>query len=258
MKKDKYNYPKSSDEEKINRKKLYDLFKNNPIGNEEIMNNLTLFLRKNIFQEILSINNLYKKILNKPGIVIELGCRWGQRLSTFTALRGIHEPYNFKRKIIGFDTFSGFIEINAEDVGCRHLNVGDFSTTENYDIFLNELLDTLENESPLSHIKKYEIIKGDVVETLPSYLKENPSTIVGLIYFDLDLYKPTIECLRTLLPYMHQETIIAFDEFAHPTYPGETTAFKEFANLTNSSFQQFENTTYPTFTKLKFINLKQF
>lgn len=252
----KYNYPKSSSEEKINREKLYHLFKNNPIGDIEIMNNLTLFLRKNIFHEILSMNCLYRKILDIPGIVIELGCRWGQRLSTFTSLRGIYEPYNFKRKIVGFDTFSGFKEINKEDIGCRKLDIRNFSTTEDYDIFLNDLLGVLENESPLSHIKKYDIIKGDVIETLPLYLKENTSTIVGLVYFDLDLYKPTLECLKTLLPYMHQETIIAFDEFAHPTYPGETSAFKEFANISNSKLMQIENTTYPTYIKLKHLDLR--
>ena len=39
---------------------------------------------------------------------MEFGVRWGQNLITLNNLRGIYEPFNHSRKIIGFDTFEGF------------------------------------------------------------------------------------------------------------------------------------------------------
>ena len=52
-----------------------------------------------------------------------------------------------------------------------------------------------EKETPLSHIKKCELYKGNAPEQLSQYLSENPETIVALAYFDMDVYKPTKECL---------------------------------------------------------------
>ena len=55
-------------------------------------------------------HELYQKILNVHGVVIEFGTRWGQNLALFESFRGMYEPYNHFRKIIGFDTFEGFLE----------------------------------------------------------------------------------------------------------------------------------------------------
>ena len=57
---------------------------------------------------ILYYNEIYKKILDKPGVIMEFGVQYGESLSTLIKLRGVYEPYNYNRKIIGFDTFVGF------------------------------------------------------------------------------------------------------------------------------------------------------
>jgi hypothetical protein len=43
------------------------------------------------------------------------------------------------------------------------------------------------------HIRRTLIVQGDVRETLPRYLADNPHTVIALAYFDLDLYEPTRE-----------------------------------------------------------------
>ena len=45
--------------------------------------------------------------------------------------------------------------------------------TDGYEEELEEILSIQEQFSPLDHIKKFEIIKGDIIKTLPKYLKEN-------------------------------------------------------------------------------------
>jgi len=42
---------------------------------------------------------LYRQALEVQGVVMEFGCRWGQNVSLFSALRGIYEPFNRLRKV---------------------------------------------------------------------------------------------------------------------------------------------------------------
>ncbi len=46
---------------------------------------------------------------------MEFGTRWGQNLSIFSNLRTLYEPTHYHRKIIGFDTFSGFVDVAPQD-----------------------------------------------------------------------------------------------------------------------------------------------
>ena len=78
------------------------------IPNDELIKNLGLFLTPASLGRILFINHLYEKILNKQGVIAEFGCRYGQNLSLFMALRGIYEPYNRLRKIIGFESLGRY------------------------------------------------------------------------------------------------------------------------------------------------------
>ena len=90
-----------------------------------------------------------------------------------------------------------------------------------------------EKLSPRPQMKRFELVQGDVFETLPKYLDRNPQTIVALVYIDLDLYEPTKEVLRSLSDHMHRGTVIAFDELSLEQFPGETLAFKEVLGARN-------------------------
>ena len=171
------------------------------------------------------LNELYKMILDTEGVIMELGVRWGQNLSVFTALRGIYEPYNIKRKIIGFDTFRGFINLTNEDG--KKIKKKDLAVPKDHFKYLCNLITHLEKFNPVTHIKKHEIIKGDAIHTLKKYLKDNPQTIVSLAFFDFDIYKPTKVCLKQLIPHLIKGSVIAFDELNDKISPGETLAFKE-------------------------------
>ena len=45
---------------------------------------------------------------------MDFGTRWGNNMALFSIFRGMYEPFNRHRKIIGFDTFSGFPSINEK------------------------------------------------------------------------------------------------------------------------------------------------
>ena len=229
----------ASNEEEVRRNAFLQLYLENPIPSREMLANIGLFSKRQELTKVLFFDRLYQQILDVHGVVMEFGVRWGQNLVTLTNLRGIYEPYNYSRKIIGFDTFSGFTQIHQRDGEHPVLKEGAFSVTEDYSAYLDSILKYHESESPLSHIKKNFLIKGDASVTLNQYLTEHPETIIAFAYFDFDIYEPTFKCLQIIKDHVTKGTIIGFDELNDPHFPGETIALKEAWGLSNISLQRY-------------------
>lgn len=208
------------------KQSLYDAFENAPVPKSERFAQISLFLDRRMISRFLFMNEIYEKILDIHGVIMEFGVRYGSNLALFTSLRGIYEPYNHNRKIIGFDTFEGFPELD-KDKDPDYAKVGDHKVTQNYEIFLEQILQIHETMSPLEHIKKFELVKGDASTTIKSYLEKNPQTIIAFAYFDMDIYKPTKECLSTIIPYLSKGSVIGFDQINDINWPGETAALRE-------------------------------
>ncbi|MFA6401508.1 MAG: hypothetical protein WCX31_07770 [Salinivirgaceae bacterium] len=225
----------SVSEQKL-REDFIKLYLESPIIDEEKMQNIGLFINRMSLSRILFMHELYQKIINVHGIVVEFGVRWGQNLALFSNFRGIYEPYNYNRKIVGFDTFEGFPEVTKED-GEYNL-VGNYGVTENYEAYLNKVLQCHELDSPISHKKKFELIKGDATSTFGKYLVDHPETIVSFAYFDFDIYKPTKSCLELLMNRVTKGSVIAFDELNCPEFPGETIALMEAVGLKTYSIKR--------------------
>lgn len=202
-------------------------FKSTPVPDREILQNLPLFLNRQNLSQILFVNEMYQHILDVHGVIMEFGVRWGRNMALYGSLRGIYEPFNHNRKIIGFDTFEGFPSVDKLDGVDEIISVGAYNVTENYDAYLAKILDYHEQESPISHIKKYEIVKGDASASINSYLTTHPETIVALAYFDFDIYQPTRDCLMAIKDRLSRGSVVGFDELNDATYPGETLALKE-------------------------------
>ena len=129
-------------------------------------------MRKHTLSKFLYYNKLYQKILDIPDTVCEFGVHWGATKSLLLNLKGIYEPYNFSRKVFRFDTFSWFPEVDKKDG--TFPKKGDYSSGERHYTELNELLKIQESFSPINHIQKYELIKGDATKTFPQWLEDNP------------------------------------------------------------------------------------
>ena len=222
---------RASESQSQARKVLLNLFNTCPIPTEQLLVNLHLYLRSSVLAKLLYVNELYKKIINIPGVIMEFGVWWGANLAMFESLRAVYEPYNYTRKTIGFDTFTGYPSISPEDGRSELASKGAYSVTENYEKYLAELLDYHEQENTMSHIKKYELVKGDVNATIDQYFTKHPETIIALAYFDLQLYEPTKKCLQAIMPHMVKGSVIALDELNSEEFPGETLAFKEVLGL---------------------------
>lgn len=200
--------------------------------------NLGLYMRSSVVAKFLYLDELYRLIVGTPGVIFEFGVWWGQNLALLESLRAVYEPYNHTRTIVGFDTFTGYPSITPTDGTSPYAKPGAYATGELYEDYLTQLLDYHEQENVLSHLKKYRIVKGDVAQTAPAYLKEHPETIVALAYFDLQLYEPTKAVLESIKPYLTRGSVIALDELNSRDFPGETVALREVWDLDSVRIQR--------------------
>lgn len=218
------------------KQQLVQALRHSPIPDRELLDNLGLFLTRQTLSRINFMQKLYQMIVPVHGVIMEFGVRWGQNMALFSNLRGIHEPFNYNRKIIGFDTFEGFPSVAPQDG--NNVSQGDYAVADNWMDELEVILEFHEQNAPIPHKKKHQLAKGDATLTLPDYLKEHPETIVALAYFDFDLYKPTRDCLEAILPHLTKGSILAFDELNTPEFPGETLAVREVLGLSRYAIKR--------------------
>lgn len=237
----------SSERERRLRESFKVLFNQCPIPEKEMLANLGLFLNRQALSRILFMHKLYKRILHVPGIVVEFGVRWGQNLALFNNFRGIYEPYNYTRKVVGFDTFEGFPVTTPEDGNADAISVGAYSVVANYEDFLEKVLAYHEQESPLPHLLKHELVRGDASVTVERYLKDNPETIIALAYFDFDIFEPTAKCLEAIRGHLVKGSVIGFDELNCHYFPGETLALKKIFGLDKYRLIRSPENPFPSF-----------
>jgi hypothetical protein len=178
---------------------------------------------------MILMQRLYQEIVPVHGVIMEFGVRWGQNLALWLNLRGMYEPFNYNRRVIGFDTFEGFPNVDAKD-GAQ-VRPGDYSVSADYEKYLENVLAYHESESPIAHKRKFELVKGDATRTIHEYLGAHQETVVALAYFDFDLYAPTKACLTAILPRLTKGSVLVFDELNCPEFPGETLAVMETIGL---------------------------
>lgn len=237
----------ASDRENAARSSFLQTFRECPIRESELLGNLGLFLNRQTLSRILFMHELYQRILSVHGVVMEFGVRWGQNLALFETLRGIYEPYNYTRKIIGFDTFEGFPSVHAKDGAGAIMERGAYGVSEGYETYLSRVLDYHEQESPLAHLRKYELVKGDASLSIGKYLTDNSETIVALAYFDFDIYEPTKKCLEAIKDRLTKGSVVGFDELNNHRFPGETLAVMEVLGLSKYRIQRIPSNPAPSF-----------
>ena len=209
-------------------------FNNSPISTIGKLQNFTKYIRRQDLSRFLAKHELFKMQLDIPGSIIECGCFQGGGTMAFAQLSAIYEPYNHTRKIISFDTFSGFPNIAKEDQNDkREYRSGDLCVFDGMEDEITESVNLFDKNRPLSHISKVELIKGDATKTIPNYIEKNPHLIISMAYFDFDLYEPTLIGLQILTERMPKGSVLAFDELNTKVFPGETIALLETLGIKN-------------------------
>lgn len=204
-------------------KDIEKVFMDCPDSIEVKLENFTKYVRRQNLTRFLALYELFNRILDVKGSIIEGGVYRGFGVMAWAKLSAILEPVNLTRRIHGFDTFEGFPSINENDHGkSNKINVG--SLHSNSFDELNELTKVYDKDRFLGHINKVELIKGDATRTIPKFIENNKHLVVSLLFLDFDLYEPTKVAIENFFPRMPKGAIIAFDELDNPIWSGETQA----------------------------------
>ncbi len=205
-----------------------DWFDKNPSSWEKKIENFPKYVKRQNLTRFLALYEIFKKIMNVKGSIIECGVNHGYGLMSWTKFSAILEPVNLTRRVYGFDTFEGFPEPSKKDKSdqSNHVKAGDLAA-DTYEelVGLNSIHDTTRF---LGHIEKVKLIKGDATKTIPKFIEDNPHVLVSLLFLDFDLYEPTKVALESFYSRIPKGGIIAFDELDNPLWPGETQAMLEF------------------------------
>jgi len=206
-----------------------------------ILNNFAKYVKRQELGRLLARHQLFQKIADIQGCIVESGVYAGQGLMTWAQLSAILEPVGgVFRHIYGFDTFAGFPGVHKKDLqgsfdlDWRRGDVKDESFEE-----LNRCIELYDMNRFLDQIPRVTLVKGDFMKTAPKFLKDNPHVLVSMLYLDFDIYEPTKLALELFLPRMPKGSILAFDEINHPFWPGETLALLEMMDLRSIRIQKF-------------------
>ena len=74
-------YSKGSKAQHDARKTLLNLFEKCPIPTDQLLVNLHLYMRSSVVAKILYLNELYQKVIDLPGVIMEFGVWWGANLT---------------------------------------------------------------------------------------------------------------------------------------------------------------------------------
>lgn len=220
------NAASQTDQDRLVRSGLGALFEDASGSTFDKLQCFTRFVPRQALSLMLARHEAFKHALPVHGSIVECGVFAGAGLFTWAQLSAIYEPVNHTRKIVGFDSFSGFPELAAQDQVVNdefeHKTAGSYAFRAKDELERSVALYDLNRA--VGHIPKIELIAGNACRTIPEYLNANPHLVVSLLSLDFDLYEATRVALRTLLPRMPKGAVIVFDELNQKQWPGETLA----------------------------------
>jgi|TARA_R110000868_G_scaffold176980_1_gene415131 hypothetical protein len=171
-----------------------------------------------VFNKLYSKIYFYEMTKHLPGDIVECGVFKGSGLLAWLKILAMNEPNSIK-KVLGFDFFnpsfvdnmkSGVDKDTMKQVFTRdkNLEISDVS----YDGIYNKIINAGFDSS------KFELVKGDIIETSQTVVEEKPGLRISILYLDMDLDKPTYAALKTFWNNIVSGGVIIFDEYAYHSW----------------------------------------
>lgn len=169
--------------------------------------------------KLLNHLEIYNKILGLPGDILEFGVYKGTSLVRLLSFRSLLENSN-SRKVFGFDIFGKF----PDELSMQSDKdfVARFEQEGGHGIAQEELDGLLKNKG----FDNFELIGGDILETIPRFIEAHPSLKISLLHIDVDVYEPSKVILEQLWNRVVTGGVLMLDDYG--TVAGETRAVDEF------------------------------
>jgi len=186
--------------------------------------------RRQWLKRFLAHAELFKQTLDVPGDIAELGVFRGMGLMTWANLLETYCVGNRTKTVYGFDNWQGIKALDEEDgreIPAAEKRVGGFDPSA-FQRELEEAIAIFDADRFIPQKPRVKLIEGDIAETVPRFVKQEPGVRFSLVHFDCDLYKPTHAALEALWPVLSRGGLMLFDEYGIHDWPGETQAVDEF------------------------------
>ena len=208
--------------------------------------NYNLFMNKERFSKLLIHYEIFKKIKKIKGSIVECGVFKGTSLSRFAMIRElIGDPK--KNKLVAFDVFSDdFPNTNYKNEKKQRLHW--IKTAGGSSIGITQLDKIFKKKM----INNYELVKGDVLKTIPIYLKNNPNFKISLLNVDIDFVETTECVLNNFYDKVSKGGIVLFDNYegigtGGTFYKGETETINKFLKKINKKILKFPFFNRPSY-----------
>jgi hypothetical protein len=242
--------PLRTDVEKEVGANIARIFETSPDKTAVKLENFTKYVRRNHLKRFLAMYEVFKHAIPVKGSIIECGVYKGFGIMAWAKLSTMLEPENLTRRVYGFDTFEGFPSLQERDLSpSTTAKPGDLES-DAYEELL-QLIAEYDKDRFLGHIPKVELIRGDMVKTIPEFLATRPHLLVSLLFIDCDLFEPTKAALENFLPRMAKGAVLAFDDLDNPLWPGETLAALEAVGLGGLRLRRLHWDPYIAFAVLE-------
>jgi hypothetical protein len=168
--------------------------------------------------KLIAHYELFKQASLVRGAVVECGVLKGCSLVRFAMFRKL---LGVDTRIVGFDTFGAFPETRfGPDIPLRQRHV-DVCGQESIS---RDQLQLVLARNQLDH--DVDLIEGDILETVPAYLRDHPDLQIALLNIDVDIYEPTCVILEHLYPRVVSGGVVLLDDYK--VFPGETKAVDDY------------------------------
>ena len=227
-----FYYPAPKEEDYY--EKLRMLVEKYPHDIRHYLDNFTVYASRRGFIRQLMHYELFKRTLDLPGNYADFGIYFGNSYFSWHKFLEVFAPTATHKKVIGFDTFSGFPSLSAED-GNSDLSIQKMPGGYNADSFFEEFSEffAIHNGNSVIPAERGQIVKGDICKTLPRWLETHPEARFCLVNLDVDIYEPTSTILENCRDRVVPGGIVILDEYGPRKWAGETRAWDEFVARRN-------------------------
>jgi hypothetical protein len=226
---------------------IEQLVKRFNITSLELLNGFPVYARRTTIKRFLAHYELFRMTFDLPGDIVELGVYRGQSLMTWANFLEARNIGDRTKKVWGFDNFKGLTRFSPED-GPEYPAVqkvpGGWSPA-GYLEELQEVIKIFDNDRFVPWKSRVELIIGDVEETVPRFVEQNPGIRISLLHVDVDLYQPSLVGLKYLFPRVVRGGVVIFDDYASLEFGGESTAVDQFLCSEGYALKKFDWNNVP-------------
>ena len=204
MKQTKKQYKRIIILAKRNKLNFFDLITNYGL----LSGDMNLFKTLKIFELLISVKDI-------KGDIIELGIHRG---NTSLLIKKILDIFQINKRLYLLDHFKGLTHYSNKDPQISKKFLNKYKSTKKITVDFLKFF----------KLKNVTFINKDATKIDKNFFKNKKFSFV---YFDMDLYEPTITALHAINKSLVKGGLIVFDEGNKKLWAGEKKAIKEFLEI---------------------------